>query len=1189
MSAQRLLDQIAQRGFLEARVLEKVRAQVANSPKEVSAESLAKVLVKKGQLTTSQAKQLLDAMSAAPPPLPDDHFEDLGFASDDNELLPVDDEIVEPVEDEFVDPVNNDIVDPVEENVVDLEKDDNVTPVVNDDLADVELLEDVDVVEPIKGPPSVSTNSTVVIDTDDDLGDELPEEFSGRTVSRKRSFISELLQAVRGGGKQKKYTANRWDSPLMLVGGGSLLILIAVGIALYFFLTRGTGDDAFKLATESYRQQAYDKAISQYETFLDRFPGHPKESAAVVQIGMAQIWRQVDQQRWDEALETSREVLPGLVAQEAFNDARPELATMLPEIMEGFADRATAAETISAAEQDLELANQAFEEVNNSAYLPTSVRSGQQPRIEQIVDDLESVRRRINEDRELDKAVAEIISLANQGEIAAAYDLRKQLLRSYPSVELDERLVSSIRSVTLAEQAAVKPVTEPPEPSSGSQADPTLFTVVLADHRGDRLDDLAGEIIIISTNGSVFGLNAEDGSVRWRYPVGYDAPYAPLSLETIGSSDVIVVRQFDHQLVRLSADTGQPTWWLPCPGQIVSTQLTAGRLIIACSTDQRGWVFFVDPDSGQVKQGVELPVPLSTGPVVDQDHQRLIQPASYATLYSLNLNDLACRGVSYLGHGKGTVVVPPVLAGGALILAENPGVGFSLVHVLKDREGQAGGEEHADQFQSMMDPVRVEGEVITPLNAVARRVLLVTDYGQIRVFEVDLNQPSSPLRLTAEATSAVSPGTQLHVLLERGRLWVGDSQLSRYELQTSRGQLVRKWINSKGDLFLAPMQLKKNVLFHVRQRSGRTGATVAAVATGSGDRREGESIWETDVAVPPAGEPFVDREAKEINVVTGNAALFAVGSRQIRAGVDQSPRHKLVGPDLFPLANVVSLSNGRHVYVSEVGSDRVVTLTGNGASARLNLVTLDVGTDRSVATIPVGFRDALMIATRSGTVEVFDAESGLAVLAPFQPPIESGTTTNWLQPTTLMDDQEAILSDARGQLFHLTVADDPQPHVTALRQNETDAAFVAPPVVVGESIYAPVRGSEGDVLRRFALADLTLQDQVELSGRLLWGPLSAGEIGLVMTDQGELIGFDGRQTRFTAGPLAAPLVGKPTAFQGGVVVATVNGEVMHFDSDGTLITKLQLPETLGTGPVLFSENRFIICGGDGTLHVVAVQ
>ena len=82
---------------------------------------------------------------------------------------------------------------------------------------------------------------------------------------------------------------NVWDSPLLLIGGGLLgVMLVAFGL-LWYSLTRGTAAEFLSQADEKYESGAYTDAIHLYEQFLERYPRNPSASKAKVRLGMAEL------------------------------------------------------------------------------------------------------------------------------------------------------------------------------------------------------------------------------------------------------------------------------------------------------------------------------------------------------------------------------------------------------------------------------------------------------------------------------------------------------------------------------------------------------------------------------------------------------------------------------------------------------------------------------------------------------------------------------------------------------------------------------------------------------------------------------------------------------------------------------------------------------------------------------------
>ena len=420
MSALDLIDLLENKDLISERRVKKLRQQVNAASKPITAANLAKLLVKNGHLTESQAKKLLQKL---------EQKQVKPEESDALELLP--DEPVQPQDDlidvdEPVQPQDDliDLGEPVLEEIVD-DGDAVGQPVAIPESGDGVSLVDVDAGgadDVLFGGKSAESMDSIL---DDELGGG---DESSVTVGRKKSGLRAMLNLPEKG-KRKKYSTNQWDSPLMLAGGGGLLLMIFAAIGLWFYLTRGTGDEAFALAYEDYRNEAYGQAVSKFDRFVSDYPEHPSVSLAKVRIGLARIWSAVDRQRWEDAQQTARTELARIESEEAFGEARDELATILPNIMNGFADQALAAEDVAGAQSNLELARGAFDDVNNPTYMPSSVRQGQQQRIEQILEKLEAVEHRINQDQELVKTVASIVQAASEGRIADAYSLRKTLLK----------------------------------------------------------------------------------------------------------------------------------------------------------------------------------------------------------------------------------------------------------------------------------------------------------------------------------------------------------------------------------------------------------------------------------------------------------------------------------------------------------------------------------------------------------------------------------------------------------------------------------------------------------------------------------------------------------------------------------------------------------------------------------------
>lgn len=1193
MNAFDLLQLLEQQKILSPRVIEKLRQQVRDSSRELTADALAQLLVQKGVLAQNKAQELLQQLKSAPPaatsPAADDDDE-LGLAPDDD--LP-----------RFVPttPARKPQKPPPEPemNLVPVDQPPGRPPATRRPAASAP--------QPPPSPPAsgkkrrkhraastpedaADTAEPAAADAElmhEALSEGVADEASGTAVRTRRRGLAGWFDNLRGessGSKpRRKYSANRWDSPLMLMGGGALLLMLITAVGLWFYLSRGTGDDAFNLAYEDYRGGSYGQASAKFEQFLSEYPDHPKASQARVRIGLCRIWTAVTRKRWDEALAAVQAELPKIESQSDFNDARPELASLLPEIADGFAEQALKAPDIPAAQKYLGLSEQAFQAVNNSAYLPTSVRREQQPRVEQILAKLESVKRRINRDQQLEKTVAEIQTATQQGQIAQAYELQRQLLREYPGLETDPRLQAAVLTITQRERAAVQPLAQPPTPVTDERPSTAQFRVALAQRRGPATAESTQGTVCVVARGAAYGLQSASGQLLWRRFLGFESTVPPVPIGPDPNAAVLLIDARHHELLCVERTSGKLLWRLACGGPPAPPVVVGGRVYVATGDVQQGRLLAINPQSGAVEAAVTFPEALLTGPAVDVEQNRVVQPGAHSSLYLLNRDDLGCQQVAYLGHAAGTVVVPPVLLLGQILVVENPGNDFALLHVLGPNP------EEPAEFRPRMDPLRLDGRVVVPLIAFSPRLLAATDRGQVHVFEIDPNNAAQPVRSTANAVSTVERGVLSYPLLTQSRLWISDSQLTQYELQISRGQLVRKWINSKGDLFLGPLQQQGSVLFSVRQRAGRQGATVAAmrIDSSAGGARDGEVIWETDLGVPPAGPPTVNRAAQQVQVVSSNAALFAIDTQAVRAGVLDQPQYQLVDLQVPALRRAVVLAEPRRAYTGWPPTAQAVVLEPENTTQPLRLLALAMQDDTPAAD-PAAFQNGLLLPTRGGRVQLLDLQTGRPLAHAFQPPLPAGADVKWQSPAVTADGKQAVLIDGSGILFRLQLKSDPQPNLAAALQVQTTAVPLAAPVIMGATVYVAARGADNDLLMAFGLDDFQAGSQWELPGRLVWGPYRAGEVVLVATDSDQLWAVDTQpEPRWKVNLPNGRLTGEPWLSDQELVLASVRGTVWQINAQtGAELSRVELDEPIGTGPVQFASNRMLVCGDDGTVHVI---
>src|SRR5262245_2965716 len=292
--AQRVMDLAEQQGLLDGKAIAELRKQVVQSKFIITPEAIAKVLVDHGHLTPFQARKLVSQALANEPdpveqrvpekPKPRKPIEDLTFADPADRPPTKPPEVVdlEPIEPETkpaarpapkkpvskpVEPTSGppksaapnrrqdhpppELKQPVEgstaDDFVDLEPVDP-TPHARgnrwktDSAAMSETIEltPIDLSE----PSPLSSLPPDLAPIDDLFGPDPLAAPAGRSASNNPSLVgplpSDVLVPLQPLAPVQRTARNVWDSPLILIGGGALGIILVLFALLFYALTRGS-------------------------------------------------------------------------------------------------------------------------------------------------------------------------------------------------------------------------------------------------------------------------------------------------------------------------------------------------------------------------------------------------------------------------------------------------------------------------------------------------------------------------------------------------------------------------------------------------------------------------------------------------------------------------------------------------------------------------------------------------------------------------------------------------------------------------------------------------------------------------------------------------------------------------------------------------------------------------------------
>ncbi|MGI8982231.1 MAG: PQQ-binding-like beta-propeller repeat protein [Pirellulaceae bacterium] len=1207
MSASKVLDQAERQGLLDAKVIDELRKQIAESKFVVTPEAVAKILVDKGQLTAFQARRLVAsameepaaAVPAAPPPAAEKPAAKKPVQESDLYLA----DLTSPADVPF--PPATAPLPPVSAPP----KPPAAKPPAARPPAPRNVVEGPPTAPPVAAPPKPkrpssknrpSPGPTVDMGSPAQLGALLTPLGETETLSPpasqawKGSPLSPLgaaeglmpldpLTERRPAAVPSKKVKKSHGYSLIFILTTALGVILLPFVFLAFWFLFGNSADIFHKAEDEYDKGALASALEKYDRFLESNPTGPEASRARVRRNMAEI-RQVSSEGKNgrAGLPALQRLLPEMEQEEAFSDIRVELRTVLVEVASSFASQAVGMKDTAKREELVALAEKTMKLVDNPAYIPAKEKAEILPQLTEVADRLKAARRSIDQDKELVKALAAIQKAVGAADAVAAYKVRLDLIRAFPAVEADSGLAEATQAIGQMEQKQVKAERSSLAASTADPA-PVHSSIILATRAGDS--SLEGSAVVLVT-GSLFGLNEKDGKVNWRRPVGFETLTHPVQLLREKNSDVIAVDSRKHELLRLESATGKLVWKLavgqPFMAPVIGDPSPANGDEKIYVTTKDGKILEIDAKTGNSEQQAKLPQKPGVAPAVDAPRGKLYQPGLHSTLFVLRADDLQCTQTVYLGHKPGAIAVPPVAVLDHLLVVENPADDYAVVHMFAPQEAGKG-------LAELPEPLRLKGRVVVPMAVEGKRVVIVTDLGQVTVLQVDPSNKSRPIRrIGGSEAIEKTPGLSYYAV-DKGMIFVGGNQLAGYEIQGSQEKLGRKWTVAADDAFVAPLQIAESAVIHIRRQKGSLATTVEAANPATG-----APLWSVDLAAPLAAL-FPSEARKQIVAVTSRGRVFELPAEANAAGYSDAPAFvPLAGTEAMTLTDGIRVGKDKWACLGMQFSGHYLTYDNAAASNRTKHFEARVpGNDASAPA--VAFRGGAAVPFSSGQVKLLSVDSAGDLALPFQPPLQAGQRLNWKQAAVLSADGSVLaisdgsvlaVSDGANTIFRLTVKNEPQPHLESLGEIVVENDVVAPLAVAGGTLYAVGHSPTIDVLYSFEAPDLQPGPKTPLQGRVRFGPVQAGDVVFVADDKSLHCCEGAGKIRWSI-PLSHGIPSAPPIpHEQDFVIVTQTGSVYRVSQDkGQEAGLVEIGEPL-TAPASLFNGRLLAAGPDGTIHLV---
>ncbi|MFN5948385.1 MAG: PQQ-binding-like beta-propeller repeat protein, partial [Pirellulaceae bacterium] len=761
--AKQFIDLLESQGLIDKEVIAELRRQLAESKGRVTPEAVAKVLVENGQLTRFQATKLIASLRDDQPTAGSEKPPVRSESKDDLDLIP-------------------------------------------DDL----------LAEPRRSGSDKTPPAAVLIEEESVAPQEEPSQKvvlpkkSKRKASRAPAPVDDAFTTAlpRATTKLPVAKKNNWDQ-FRIYGFLSILLLLLVPLAgLGYWMWKGSSSDWLDMSKKAYEGRDYELAQARYSEFLKRFPSDENASLARVRIGLSKI-RHAAERSTDpaEALKVSKETLPTLVEESALTAERPDLASALLTIAEKFNQKADNAKAIDEKKTLVGGLEEHLTLIQNPQYVGTQERNQNEARIKRIEESRDRIVRDIKRSEDLVATVAAMKESLAKQEVDMAYAARRALVRNYPQLETEPQIVELVAEATRIQQSLVGSSTVQVQSTANPpSAVPALPNANLAKRRGGPVAAEVDGTVVVRAKDAAYGLDARSGDVKWRKYLGSQWQGDPLRVAKELESDWIANFPEQGLVRRMQTADGSALWEASLGGPVLSPMVDRDDLFVA---SRDGKLCALDLQTGMSRWGKQLPQPVDVSPGFYGGREFGYVLGNHSNLYVVSRRSGACDEVFYLGHREGSVKVPPVYALGHVLIFENEGPGYCLIRVLKcDDQGK--------NLTPGQPSIRLRGHVVVPAQVEGRRVVLVTDLGEVVILDIEPSNATDQVTKLASRVASETQPRDLWPLLDKNELWLTGRNFTRLKVVVSKQLLDPEWVKEDQDQFTGPAQRLGPLVVHSR-------------------------------------------------------------------------------------------------------------------------------------------------------------------------------------------------------------------------------------------------------------------------------------------------------------------------------------------------------------------------------------
>lgn len=625
MTPKELLQKLESLGSIESKALRKIRIQVEDPERTVKNSAVLSYLVRKGQLTEEQARQLMRGETPA-----------VGRRTTDELMLGVVEEGQSP--------------DPAEPKRKPKRSNRNLP--TRDDLVDE-----------VVAPPMMEVQ----------VDEGFAEDYVSEDSEPKSSFTGKIDKR------------DQWNSRWPYIGFGLLGFLLIVGMFLWFTVNNMEPQAMYEHARGLYDQSSYQSAINAFDEYIEAAPGHKYIKEAKARRVQSMLRDSFESDMWEETLIRARTELTEYAEDEDadMDKIRDDLGVMLPRSLAELSSKWLKNTELTAMEKNLAKANEFKKDlVDNVFYVPSSLRKvpTNKKYIDRLENNIRTIEGYIQKEKDYETALVSIKDLGEQGQTEQAFKTFQDLTRRYGDLAARTDLRELMVKTSELESKLIKPADVAIASSMEWAPSSIESTRVMGAVVGSPDEGLQEDVIPSLVDGAVYGFNAGTGEITWRQFVGLGATIQPQLMDE--NEHVLVSDDSTNDLLKLKTSTGELVWRAPIAEKFFKPALTVEKLVV---TTASGKLLRLDPATGQLIGSAQLPQGCNAQGFISESDPLIYQAGLKSNLYVVGTEDMECKEVFYLGHYEGSIAVPPYMYNGYLIVLVNGG-DYCDMFVLRPKE-----------------------------------------------------------------------------------------------------------------------------------------------------------------------------------------------------------------------------------------------------------------------------------------------------------------------------------------------------------------------------------------------------------------------------------------------------------------------------------------------------------------------